>query len=366
MKIVRFELAMLRIPLRTPFHTALRSVDAVEDVVLRLHADDGRIGHGSAPATTAITGATHASIIAALRDRIGPALLGGELADLPGLLARVHGAIAGNVNARAAAELALHDLAGQFHGLPLWRLLGGSQGNALQTDLTISVDAIDKMVADAREAVERGFRALKIKLGKDGDTDVARVLAIHAAVGGRALLRLDANQGWGAAQAVRILLAIEAAGVSPDLVEQPVPAADLDGLALVAASVRTPVMADESVFGPEQLPEIARRGAAAIVNIKLVKAAGISGAVQIADLAPQHGLSCMIGCMLEGPIGVAAAAHVAAARPRSITRIDLDGPSLCRQDPVESNVEFDGPAIRFGEGAGLGIRGIEGLEMIDG
>src|SRR5688500_14962210 len=101
------------------------------------------------------------------------------------------------------------------------------------------------MVADARDAVARGFRALKIKLGKDGETDVARVLAVHAAVGGQALLRLDANQGWDAAMAVRILRAIEAAGVRAQLVEQPLPATDLDGLALVAARVRTPVMADE-------------------------------------------------------------------------------------------------------------------------
>lgn len=366
MKITRFELAMLRIPLRTPFRTALRTVEAVEDIVLRLHTDDGLVGHGSAPASVAITGDSHASILAAIRERLGPAVLGGDIAALPDLLGRMHGAIEGNVNARAAVEIALHDLWGQLHGQPLFRLLGKSVVTELETDLTISVDAVDKMVADASEAVERGFRALKIKLGKDGEGDAERVLAIHAAVGDRALLRIDANQGWSAEQAVRILQALEAAGVRADLVEQPVPASDLEGLAFVAAGVRTPVMADESVFGPEQLPEIARRRAATIVNIKLIKAAGISRALQLADLAVEHGLECMIGCMLESPISVAAAAHVAAARPAAFTRIDLDGPSLCSHDPVHSNVAFEGPAIRLGEGAGLGIRSIEGLEMIDG
>jgi L-alanine-DL-glutamate epimerase-like enolase superfamily enzyme len=363
-RITGFDLAMLRIPLRTPFKTALRTVVAVEDVVLRLHTDDGRIGYGSAPATPQITGDTHASIIAALRGAIGPALVGGELPDLPALLARVQSALPGCVSGKCAAEIALHDLAGQAAGKPLFRLLGGSL-TELRTDLTISVDTVPKMLADIEDALARGFRALKIKLGKDAAEDVTRVRAIDAAVGDRATLRLDANQGWSAAQAVAVMQALEEAGVRAELLEQPVPAADLVGLAAVARAIHTPVMADEAAFSAAQVDEIARRRAAKIVNIKLVKSAGIGGALAIAAAARRHRLQAMMGCMLEGPIGVAAAAHVAAACADVVTRIDLDGPSLCVFDPVRSNASFDGPRIHLGEGPGLGIMAVEGLEPID-
>jgi L-alanine-DL-glutamate epimerase-like enolase superfamily enzyme len=362
-RIVGFDLAMLRIPLRTPFRTALRTVEAVEDVVLALRTDTGHTGYGSAPATPQITGDTHASIIAALRDPIGAALLGGDTQDLPALLARVQGALPGCVSGKCAADVALHDLAGQAAGKPLFRLLGGIE-TELRTDLTISIDAVPKMLDDIEDALGRGFQALKIKLGKDAAEDVTRVRAIAAAVGTRATLRLDANQGWSAAQAVAVMQALEEAGVHAELLEQPVPASDLEGLAAVARAIRTPVMADEAAFDVAQVEAIARRHAADIVNIKLIKSAGLGGAHAIADAARRHRLRAMMGCMLEGPIGVAAAAHFASACADVVDRVDLDGPSLCAYDPVRSNVTFDGPRIHLGEGPGLGILSIEGLEPI--
>jgi L-alanine-DL-glutamate epimerase-like enolase superfamily enzyme len=363
-RIVGFDLAMLRIPLRTPFRTALRTVEAVEDVVLALRTDTGHTGYGSAPATPQITGDTHASIIAALHDRLGPVLIDGEIGELQALLARVRDALPGCVSGKCAADVALHDLAGQAAGKPLFRLLGG-HATELQTDLTISVDAIPKMLSDVEEALGRGFQSLKIKLGKDAAEDVLRVRAIAAAVGNRASLRLDANQGWSAAQAVAVMQAVEDAGVHAELLEQPVPASDLEGLAAVARAIRTPVMADESAFDAAQVEAIAGRHAASIVNIKLIKSAGVGGALAIAAAARRHRLQAMMGCMLEGPIGVAAAAHFASACADVVTRVDLDGPSLCRFNPVRGNVDFDGPRIRLGEGPGLGISMIEGLEPID-
>jgi L-alanine-DL-glutamate epimerase-like enolase superfamily enzyme len=362
--IVRAELAMLRIPLRTTFRTALRTVERAEDVVLRLHTDDGRVGHGSAPATPQITGDTHASIIAALREAILPPLLAGKTRELSALLAQVQGAPNGNVSARCAAEVALYDLAAQGAGLPLFRYLGGSV-STLETDLTISLDAIPKMLADVADALARGFGVLKIKLGNDVDEDIARVRAVHGLVAGRARLRLDANQHWSVADAIRVMGTLEADGIEADMLEQPVLAADLDGMAQVSAAIRTPVMADESVFGAPHVADLALRRAARIVNIKLIKAGGVAPALAIADISRAHALECMMGCMLESPIGVAAAAHVAAARADVIRHIDLDGPSLCTFDPVGSNVEFDGSHIRLGESPGLGITEIQGLEPID-
>ncbi|QIL20952.1 dipeptide epimerase [Thermomonas sp. HDW16] len=363
MKITAVRFGMLRAPLRTPFKTALRTVEQVEDVVFMIDTDSDHVGYGSAPATEAITGDTHSSIVAALRNHIAPRLLGQDIADLDHVTALIQGAVAGNGNAKAAAEIAAHDLWGQLHGEPLYKLLGGGTPR-LTTDITISVDTIDKMVADAIDAVERGFVALKVKLGKDADEDIARCKAIHSAVSNHALLRLDANQGWTATQAVHVLRTLEAAGIEPELIEQPVKANDLTGLKYVCEHVHTPVMADESVFDAEQALRLIDMRAADIVNIKLMKAGGISPALQIADVCERHETECMIGCMLESSIGVSAAVHLAVARSTVIRKVDLDVPMLCHFDPVHGNVRFDGAAIEIDDAPGLGIRSIEGLQPL--
>lgn len=361
MKITDIQLGLLKVPLKTPFKTALRTVDHVEDIVVMVHTDGGHVGYGEAPATAVITGDTLGSIAAAIRGYIAPRLIGGEVADLNRLTRLVQTALEKNTSAKAAVEIALYDLWGQLYQAPLYKLLGGGDP-VISTDLTISVDYIDKMVADSIAAVERGFEALKIKVGKDIGVDIERVKAIHAAVEGRALLRLDANQGWTAKQAVYALQALEDAGVQLELVEQPVKAHDLEGLRYVTERVHAPVMADESVFGPAEVIKLIQLRAADIINIKLMKTGGISNAIKIADIAGSHGVDCMIGCMLEGSIGVAAAAHVAVAKAEVITKIDLDGPSLCQYDPVSGGVLFNEAEISISDAPGLGIREIRGLE----
>ncbi|KAF1687371.1 dipeptide epimerase [Pseudoxanthomonas broegbernensis] len=363
MRIAAIELGMLRVPLKTPFRTALRTVEAIEDVVVLLRTDDGRTGHGSAPATAAITGDTHASIVEAIAGHIGPRLIGRPVDELNRNCALVQGALAGNPSAKAAVDIALHDAWAQLHGAPLYRLLGGGEP-VLRTDTTLGLDTVEAMVARAVAAVEQGYDALKIKVGRDTGTDLERVRAIHAAVGGRARLRLDANQGWSARQAVRTMRTLEDAGILPELLEQPVAAADIDGLAHVSAHIHTPVMADESVFGPAQAVELIRRRAADIVNIKLMKAGGIHQAARIVDIAAVHGVRCMIGCMVESAIGAGAAAHLAVSRADTLVQADLDGPSLARANPVAGGVAFDGPRIVLADAPGLGIEAIDGLQPL--
>ncbi|MDQ7997883.1 MAG: dipeptide epimerase [Luteibacter sp.] len=363
MKIIEIRLSMLRVPLRTPFRTALREVDSVEDIVVTVHTDDGHIGYGEAPPTAAITGETHASIIAAVRRHIAPRLIGEDIADLNRVVGLIQSALEKNTSAKAAAEIAIYDLWAQYHGAPLYQLLGGGHPR-LSTDLTISVNDVDTMVADALNAIARGYTSLKIKIGKKIDDDIVRVRAIHTAVGESALLRLDANQGWTAAEAVRAIRQLEDAGVRMELVEQPVKAHDLEGLRHVTRHVDTPIMADESAFGPKDLLELIRLRAADIVNIKLMKTGGISGALRMADIATMHGMECMIGCMLESSISVAAAVHVAVARSNVITKIDLDGPSLCTFNPVDGGVDFDESHLSIPPLPGLGIRSVHGLEPL--
>lgn len=364
MKITDIRFGMLRVPLKTPFKTALRTVDTVEDIVVSIHTDTGHVGYGEAPATAVITGDTLGSIVEAVRKFIAPRLMGAEIANLNRITQLIQTALEKNTSAKAAVEIAVYDLFGQLYDAPLYKMLGGGDP-AVTTDITISVDYIDKMVSDSVAAVERGFESLKIKVGKDIGVDIERVKAIYAAVQDRALLRLDVNQGWTAKQAVHALQTLEDAGVRLELVEQPVKAHDLEGMKYVTERVHTPIMADESVFGPTQVIELIRMRAADIINIKLMKTGGISHALHIADIAGMYGVECMIGCMLETSISVAAAVHVAVAKADVITKVDLDGPSLCAFNPVDGGVIFNESEISITNAPGLGIREIRGLATID-
>jgi len=363
MKITDIRFGMLKVPLKTAFKTALRTVEAVEDIVVMINTDTGHVGYGEAPATAVITGDTHGSIIDAIRHYIAPRLIGRDIADLNRITHLVQTSMEKNTSAKAAVEIAIYDLWGQLYDAPLYRLLGGGDP-VITTDITISVDYIDKMVADSLAAIDRGFESLKIKVGKDIGVDIERVKAIYAAVEGRALLRLDANQGWTAKQAVYALHELEDAGVRLELVEQPVKAHDLDGMKYVTERVHTPVMADESVFGPTEVIELIRMRAADIINIKLMKTGGISNAIRIADIAQMYQVECMIGCMLEASISVSAAVHVAVAKSGAITKVDLDGPSLCATNPVDGGVLFDEAEIRVTDAPGLGIREIRDLQLL--
>ncbi len=353
MRIQDIQIGRISLPLRHPFKTALRTVNAVDDVVVRVVGDDGQMGYGEAPPTAVITGDTIGSIECAVRDFIKPALVGMEIENLDGVMKKLHGCILKNTSAKAAVDMALYDLWGKRLGASVYRLLGGAR-TSFQTDLTISVNPIDEMVRDSLEAVGRGYSILKIKVGKEGKKDVERIAAIRQAVGPEVRIRVDANQGWEAKQSVAIISAMEDAGLDIDLVEQPVGAHDLAGMKYVTSRVQTPILADESVFSAQDAVTIIQEGAADLINIKLMKTGGIHEALKICDVAELYGVECMIGCMLESRLSVAAAAHLAAGRG-IITRADLDGPSLCSVDPYTGGPVFDEATISMSGDPGIGV-----------
>ncbi|AVP97790.1 dipeptide epimerase [Ahniella affigens] len=355
MIITACHLTRIRAPLITPFKTALRTVQQVDDIAVILDTDVGIQGYGSAPATAAITGDTHGSIVAAITEHLAPRLIGRSIACLHELLQANDAAIAHNNNAKAAIDMALHDLWATFLAQPLCVALGG-QPSVLETNLTISLNAPDAMLADAAAAVARGFRALKIKLGGDPASDLARVRHLHAHLDGQVELRLDANQAWNARQTVQILRALEQDGIQPAWIEQPVPAADIAGLRHIREHVATPVMVDESVFDLRQLLRVLELQAADLVNLKLMKAGGIRNTLMLADLCRQFGVPCQIGCMLESALGVSAAAHVAAARRDVIRFIDLDAAALCLEPGIVLDTRFEHALIHVNHTPGLGVR----------
>lgn len=355
----RIRLGTIRFDLDRPFKTALRTVTQHREIAVVVETHEGLLGFGEAPPTPPITGETLGSIRGAVEDRLAPALIGRDEDDLEGNLRALHGAMHGNASAKAALDVALHDLWARRLGAPVHRLLGGAEGR-VRTDMTISVDDPEIMARDAAEAVARGFDVLKVKVGKDGREDLRRLRAVREAAGVDVALRIDANQGWTPREAVTSLRAMEDEGLAIELVEQPVAAADLAGMAWVRERVATPILADESIHGPEDALAVARAGAADLLNIKLMKCGGLARAQQICTVAELHGLECMVGCMLEGRATVSAAAHLAAARS-VITRVDLDGPMLLGSDPFEGGARFEGPVIELSGAPGFGIEGVEGM-----
>lgn len=356
MKITDVKIKRISVPLRTPFKTALRTVESVEDVIVEIYTDTGDIGFGEAPPTGVITGDTTGSIIGAIEDHIKKSIMGMEVENIEAIMHKLNGCIVKNTSAKAAVDIALYDLYGKLYKAPLYKLLGGFR-NQITTDITISVNEPVEMVRDSIDAVKRGYTTLKIKVGKDSEKDMERMKAIRQAVGYDINLRIDANQGWKPKEAVKVLREIEDAGLQIEFVEQPVIAHDVDGLKFVTDNVSIPVLADESIFSPMDALNILQKRAADLVNIKLMKTGGIYNALQICSLAEIYGVECMIGCMLEAKVSVTAAAHLACAKS-VITKIDLDGPVLCKEDPINGGAIFNESKIILPDEPGLGIKSI--------
>lgn len=363
MKITEVKLGKISVPLRVPFKTALRSVSSVEDIVVEVHTDTGAVGYGEAPPTGAITGDTTGAILGALQDHIIKTVVGRDVDDFEDLMLALNKCIVGNTSAKAAMDMALWDLYGQLYKIPVYKLLGGSRKEII-TDITISVNDPDEMARDAVDAVRRGYYTLKIKVGAHPELDVARLTAVRQAIGSDTRIRIDANQGWEPKQAVRLLNQMQEKGLDIEFVEQPVKAHDIDGLKYVTERSYVPVLADESVFSPEDAVRIMQTRAADLVNIKLMKCGGLYNALKIVSAAEVYGVECMIGCMLEAKISVNAAVHLACAK-KIITKIDLDGPVLCSEDPILGGAVFDEQRITVSDEPGLGIKGVEKMTYLD-
>ncbi|WP_144512603.1 mandelate racemase/muconate lactonizing enzyme family protein [Bacillus sp. FJAT-22090] len=342
------------IPLTKPFKTALRTVTTAYSVYVKITSSEGDIGYGEAPPTHVITGESIASIRYAINDVIAPQLIGLNLLESERIFQQLHSSLIRNTSAKAAIDMAIYDLLARQSKLPLFQFLGGFR-DSLETDFTVSVNDPNEMADDASQYISEGFRVLKVKVGigaiKD---DIARIQAIRKRIGNEPKLRLDANQGWSAKEAVKAIRTMEDAGLDIELVEQPVPANDIEGLKYVTDHTDTPIMADESVFSVNDARRVLEMRAADLINIKLMKSGGIHTAKKINTLAEANGVACMVGSMIETKIGITAAAHFAASHP-NIQYFDFDAPLMLAKDQIVGGVIYEGSKITFSKGLGLGI-----------
>ncbi|CDQ38583.1 L-Ala-D/L-Glu epimerase [Virgibacillus salexigens] len=337
------------IPLHTPFKTALRTATEIESITVTIHLANGVIGKGEAAPTWVITGDSAQSIQAALEGPIKTALFHQDIRHFQTLLTAIQNSCVGNTSAKAAADMALYDAYSKWLAIPLYQLLGDHQ--PIYTSMTVGVDDPAKMADDAKKWVEAGYSRLKIKVGAKPELDITRITAIREAIPADVLLRLDANQGWQPKQAVQLIQKMEKIGAGIEFIEQPVKAKDLDGLKFVTDHVHTPIMADESVFSPQDAFTIVSGHYADLLNIKLMKCGGIQNALSIANLAMVHRMPCMIGSMMESSFSVGAAAHFAAAHP-NVIYYDLDAP-LWLVEEAEV-IDYQGEKLYLSSSAGIG------------
>ena len=352
MKITDIQSRVTVIPLNTVFKTALRTVDTLENVIVTVITDTDMVGYGSAAPTAVITGETVGSITGAV-EHIKDSIVGMELMNHENIFQRLNHCMTGNNSAKAAVDMALYDLLAKSLAIPLYRLLGGI-ANKLETDITISLDAIDTMIAESRAKVAEGFTTLKIKVGGDPQLDIKRLEGIHHAVKDTVSIRIDANQGWSAKEAIMVAAELERRNIAVELMEQPVPAGNFEALAFVRQSISLPVYADESVFSAADALELIKRNAVDGINIKLMKCGGIYNACKIAAIAEAAGIPCMIGSMMECHISVSAAAHFAVSRS-VVKGYDLDAPLFCSRNPANGGISYRGPEVLLPETPGWAL-----------
>ncbi|MBC7222523.1 dipeptide epimerase [Candidatus Bipolaricaulota bacterium] len=339
-RIERAEVFLFRFSLEKPFRIALGTTMEKMEIIVALHDNHGRVGWGEASPSAVILGCTPDSVLAAL-DLLIPLVLGEDPRRIRYLVDKMDRALLGNAAAKAALDLALHDLVGQIYGEPVWRFLGGSFAEPLETDFTVGIDEPGKMAEEAKALVQAGFRAIKVKVGEDPAKDVERVRAVREAIGEKTRMWIDSNQGWTRAQAVWALERMAEYGV--EFVEQPVPAEDLEGMAWVRKRSAIPVMADESVHSPQDALRAIRIGDCDYVNIKLMKAGGLLRAKEIATICKNAGVQNMIGGMVESNLSATAAVHFALSEANVVFR-DLD----LGERPEAKLVSRGGSAIQNG------------------
>ena len=346
MRVVGVDAVPYALPFQEPYVSARGRLERREMVLVRMRTDEGVEGLGEAVPLSLRGGVTIAAVEREIREA-GRALSGWELdGDEP--LAR-HRAEAGlSPQAAAAIEVARLDLAGKALDMPVWRLLGASSAETVSCNATLVAGPPPAVAAEAERWARLGFTTFKLKVGVSGD--VGQVEAVRAALGPGPRIRVDANGTWSPSEAVLRLTAMERHGI--ELAEQP--AADLEDLAAVRGQTAVPIAADESVADVDDARRAVELGACQLATVKLAKVGGLGQAGAIAATLPIY-----LSSALDGPVGIAAAAHCAATLPREGPARGLAqglATQLLFADTIAtSECELRDGRLHLPQGPGLGV-----------
>jgi muconate cycloisomerase len=302
------------LPMLKPVIMAGEEVRRADNVLVRIETDTGLVGWGEAASAPVMTGDTLESLVAAVH-YLSAALRGRDARDIDGALAAMDGHMYGNHGAKAAIEIALHDLTGLAAGKPVHALLGERKRTRMPLLGVIGGGDYDGDLRDAEKKKAAGFTAYKIKVGIDTPaSDAARTRAICQILGADVLISADANQGFSTPEALDYVRAVDGSGLG--FFEQPVMADDLAGMAAVAAATSIAIGADEGIHSFDDIKRHAERKAARGVSLKAIKLGGIRALTQAGRLCDSLGMSVNISCKTgESSVACAAALHVAAVIP---------------------------------------------------
>lgn len=345
----------VRLPLVEPFVIAYATYPDVPTVLVRVRAAGGATGWGEATPDPNVTGETYAGTAETLRRDLAPVLVGRDARDREAAIHALDARVEGVPAAKAALDIALHDLIGRQYGLPVWALLGGRSKERLTISRVVSIKAPEAMAADAARHVAGGFRTVKLKVGDAANPglDARRIAAVREAVGPEIGIKVDVNQGWRTAAtaiaAVRACLTSE-----PAYIEQPVAWWDLEGLAEVRRQTGAAVMIDEGCHGPRDMLRCVALRAADLVNIKLMKCGGLVNAVKLNAIAETAGVAAQVGTMVESSVASAAGLHLAVALA-NVRTVEMGGPLMIREDVGNARGWYDRNTILVPDAPGLGI-----------
>ncbi|MBI9091498.1 MAG: dipeptide epimerase [Desulfobacterium sp.] len=341
------------LPLTRPYTIAYQTISAVKNHFVTIETQDGAMGIGVGSPAEEVTGESETACGQALESALEPLLMGKDIRHLNAILRALDRAIPKAPGARAAIDIALHDLAAKHLGLPLVELLGRCH-TTLPTSITLGIRTIEETLEEAREYRARGFNYLKVKIGKSIDEDVERLIRLREEVGPHVKIRVDANLGYTFNDLVAFL--IKARDVDLELIEQPLKVHDLDEMPALSYRTRNLMAADESLVSVTDALALAGPDRPfGIYNIKLMKCGGIAPAMKIAEIARLAAIDLMWGCMDESIVGISAALHAALASPAT-RYLDLDGSLDLSRDLVQGGFVLENGMLRVTDTPGLGVQ----------
>lgn len=348
---------LLDVPTIRPHKLSVATMTTQTLVLVRIRCADGIQGWGEA---TTIGGLNYGdespdSVKVNIDTHIAPLLLGMDAARPAQAMARVRKTIQGNRFAKCALETALLDAQARRLNVPLSELLGGRVRDTLPVAWTLASGDTARDIAEAEHMLDiRRHRIFKLKIGlRAVDDDVAHVLAIKRALGERASVRVDVNQAWSEADAVRGIARLQDGGI--DLVEQPVNARNTAALARLKRRFDVAIMADEALHGPDDALALARIDAAGVYAVKIAQSGGLLPARDVATVAQLAGIGLYGGTMLEGGIGTAATAHVCSTFADLAWDTELFGPLLLTEEVLCEPLVYRDFALQVPTGPGLGV-----------
>lgn len=353
MKIRSIEAIPVRVPRAHVSRSAFGTRTATNAGIVRLETDEGITGWGE---ISLVWWREGAGLCPAVRDLLAPALVGEDVADVSRLSRRMEALLPGRTDApaRAGIEMAMLDVVGKAAGVPVHTLLGGRFRETVPLSFSIHMDTPTRMADAAADLTQQGFRTLKVKLGRPWHEDLEALNAVRERIGPAVRLRVDVNEAWSSvAEAVRRIRQLVSFDV--ELVEQPLAAADLAGLAELRARSDVPIAADESVWTPGDAWEVLTRRAADVINVYVSEAGGLLPARQMLGMAALTGVRTWVGSMPELGVGTAANVHLGAAAPELDLDSDACGFLYHDGDVLAAPLTVRDGAILVPDGPGLGI-----------